>query len=32
LFQHLSGRFYNHWIGELLTKFLGGSPTGGQAP
>jgi len=32
LFQHLSGRFLSRWIGELQTKFLSGSPTGGQAP
>jgi hypothetical protein len=32
LFQHLSGRFLSRWLGELQTKFLSGSPTGGQAP
>src|SRR5258707_12332317 len=32
LFQHLSGRFLSRWIGELQTKFLSGSPTGGQSP
>jgi len=30
--QRLSGRFLSRWIGELQTKFLSGSPTGGQAP
>src|SRR6201984_1729710 len=32
VFQHLGGRCLSRWIGELQTKFLTGSPTGGQAP